>query len=66
MKTITTKRYYNENGIDITSRIDEGKTKVFCTRAEAQELANKNRTYIFEVFEGTPSGHKLIGFGVPV
>lgn len=66
MNKITTKRYYNENGVDITTRIDEGKTKVFPTRSQASELANKNRTYIFEVFEGTPSGHKLIGFGVPL
>lgn len=66
MKTTNTKRYFNENGIDITSRIDDGKTKLYDTRSEAQEFANKQRTYIFEVFEGTPSGHTLIGFGVPV
>lgn len=66
MKTTNVKRYFNENGVDITSRIDEGKTRLFDTRSEAQELANKQRTYIFEVFEGTPSSHKLIGFGVPV
>lgn len=55
-------KYFNEHGINITARIENGKTLFYEYRSDAQKEAEKNRTYIFEIFN---EKNQLCGFGVP-
>lgn len=52
--------YLNEYGVNITKRIEQGKTLFFKERSEAKKIADEKRSYIFEIFDNK----NLIGFGV--
>lgn len=56
--------YYNEHGVNISKMFESGRSKFFESRSDAQKLADRKRTYIFEVFDGSTSRCNLIGFGV--
>lgn len=64
-------RYYTEYKVDITKRIEEGRTFFFSgteldSRKKAEEKANSIRSYVFDVFGiDKDSGRLLfVGFGV--
>lgn len=58
-------KYFTEDGVEITKRVENGKTLLFNCRRTAQADAQKKRSYHFEVYDGVGSKSKLIGFGVP-
>lgn len=65
MAATTKTRYYTEEGIEITERIDKRKTLFFTDIRKATANADQRRSYKYEVFDGVGSKSKLIGYAVP-
>lgn len=57
--------YYTDQKVDVTRRIKEGDTFFYTDRKEAQERADQQRSYVYEVFDGQDQDARLIGFAVP-
>lgn len=64
-------RYFTESRVDITKRIEDGRTKLFFgnsieTELEAQKFAKQKGSYVSEVFaENGYERLQLIGYSVP-
>jgi len=59
-------RFYNGDGVEVTERIEKGKTQFFKRRYLAQWFADVRRSYSYEVFNGpTGSSRTVVGYGVP-
>lgn len=59
-------RFYNGEGVDVTERIDKGKTKFFTRRYLAELWASAHRSYKYEIFNAPPgSSRTVVGYGIP-
>jgi len=66
MKQSEQDQYYTGEGVKVTSRIENGKTKFFKSRFLAEWWANARRSYKYEMFDsGDASKRNFIGYGVP-
>jgi len=64
MKT-ETPQFYTDAGVNVTDRIDKGKTKFFEKRQTAEVHADQKRSYKYQVFDSAGYGRAHIGWGVP-
>lgn len=58
-------KYFTENNIEVTRRIEEGLTKFFTCLKEASKHAKQTKSYVYEIFEFSKNKRVLAGYGVP-
>lgn len=59
-------KYFTENNIEVTRRIEDGLTKFFQCVKEAQQHARQTKSYVYEIFEFKKNNNKVFaGYGVP-
>ncbi|WP_139959202.1 hypothetical protein [Flavicella sediminum] len=58
--------YCTQEGVDVTQRIEEGKTKVFDTEEQAYSFATLKRSYQYPLYKIDEKGKRSqVGFAVP-
>ncbi|MDB0603155.1 hypothetical protein PL373_18890 [Tenacibaculum maritimum] len=63
--------YFTEQRVDITKRIEQGKTTLFFglsrkTELEVEKLAEQKRSYVYDVFQNSEFDRlELVGYAVP-
>lgn len=57
--------YRNMDGLNVTSCIDKGETKLFSTWLEAYEYATLKRSYTYQVQIRVKGNFKGYGYAVP-
>ncbi|SHJ44959.1 hypothetical protein [Aquimarina spongiae] len=62
-----TDKYFTQSNVDITHRIEEGRTLFFTTsqKEEAKFYAKQQKSYVYEVFTYQKNNKVLAGYGVP-
>lgn len=66
MATNQNQRFYTEDGVEVTDRINKGKTSFFKNEPDAQKMAEKKRSYTYPLFDSIfCSKRNLIGYAVP-
>ena len=56
------KRYFTENGKEVTDRVKNGLLIIFSSRLEADKYARQKRSYSYQVFD---LDKQHAGWGVP-